>query len=132
MALNMGLLFVLLLTGAFAALGVHLYRKDTWGVRTEMAKFFPGNFEKQNLTENRFTGAWLPYANFKGAVLREAEFADANAQHADFSGADFTMAGVSGANFSHARFDGANLDVARGQETAIYRYASFQIGRAHV
>ncbi|MEQ1776577.1 MAG: pentapeptide repeat-containing protein [Burkholderiales bacterium] len=109
-----------------AVLGNHLYWKDAGGVRTLVAKQFPANYEKQNLVEHRFVGAWLPHANFKGANLREAEFSDANARHADFSGADFTMAGVSGADFTGAIFDGATWNTARGHETAIYRNASFR------
>jgi len=124
--MKMWLLIALIIAGALAALAAHLYPKDTWGMRTEIAKRFPDTFEKQDLTGKNFTGAWLPHSKFKGAILREAEFSNADARHSDFSGADFTMAGVSSANFTNAIFDGAKLNVARGRETAIYRNASFR------
>ncbi len=116
----------LVVTGAFVALATHLYWKDTLGIRTMAAKYFPANYEKQDLAGKVFSNAWLPHANFKGANLREAELSVAHLRFANFSGADFTLAGITGADFTNAIFDGATLNVARGHETAIYRYASFR------
>ena len=125
-ATKLWLVIALAVAAGLVALGAHLYWKDTLGVRTQAAKMFPANYEKQNLTERRFDGAWLPHARFRGANLREAEFSNANLRFADFSGADFTMAGISDADFTNAIFDGATLNVARGQSRAIYRNASFR------
>lgn len=124
--MKLRLAIALVVTAALVALAAHLYWKDTLGVRTKAAKFFPANYEKQDLTGKAFNSAWLPHANFKGANLREAEFSDSYLRFADFSGADFTMAGISSADFTSAIFDGAILKVARGRETAIYRNASFR------
>ena len=124
--MKLWLVITLVVSTVLVALAAHLYWKDTLGVRTKAAKFFPANYEKQDLTGKAFNSAWLPHANFRGANLREAEFSDAYLRFADFSGADFTMAGVSHADFTNAIFDGATLKVARGHETAIYRNASFR------
>jgi uncharacterized protein YjbI with pentapeptide repeats len=124
--MKLWLVVALILAGALVGLATHLYWKDTLGVRTTMAKYFPVSYEKQDLTGREFRNAWLPHANFRQTILREAEFSDATLRFADFSGADFTMAGVSDADFTHAFFDGAIFKVARGHETAIYRNASFR------
>ena len=124
--MKLWLVIAVTLAGALTALAVHLYGKDTLGVRTSAARYFPANYEKHDLTGKAFRDAWLPHANFRRATLREAEFSNAYLRFADFSGADFTMAGISDADFSNAILDGATLKVARGHETAIYRNASFR------
>lgn len=109
-----------------AILGGAMYWSNAMGLRTMLAKWMAANYEGKDLTGQRFDDKILDYANFRNAILKEAEFSNARLRFADLRGADLTDAGVSGADFSDAIFDGAILKIARGQETALYRNASFR------
>ncbi len=83
------------LGGALIVLAQWLYRNDIEGVRTAVAKRYPVSHEREDLSEQSFERAFLPYANFGNTKLHETMLSDANLQYADFSGADFEMAGLS-------------------------------------
>ena len=114
------------LAAALIFLTRHLYRQDFMGARTAVAKQFPENKERQDLTNLDFSGAFLPYANFKHTKLYETMLRETNLQFADFSEADFEMAGLSHTDFSHALFHQAKLKNARWLDSAIFRHADFR------